>query len=157
MKLSTNDKKRILRKLVENLKDEKSPKLDMNDYIYTSGNAFHYNDAGVENYEDSKNDCNTTMCIAGRIPLVDKQYASQFTNFPLSFSPTTQRVFQFASMAHGLLIKTKSVNAVQEFRFLFDSDWTNNREQAIKRIEYYIEHEEIHPDFLAKKFNLIMK
>ena len=138
MELDKKGKKRILKGLIDNLKDESSPELNMRWYV--QNNVQEDNDKvliSIVEYNENKNRCGTTMCVAGRIPLVDKAYADSFRN--------KKNQYWFKDMADGLGFNKPDDN--DDLCFLFSGCWPNDREQAIKRIEYYIEHEEIHPDF----------
>lgn len=92
--------------------------------------------------EVSKHDCGTTACLIGWGAL---------SGIPELSGEGYESWWAYIGGVYGLHPRTDNV-----FLFLFDWEWPSDLTQGIARLDYYIEHGEVHPDFEELEYDLVL-
>ena len=98
---------------------------------------------GISTYPDKEvydkiiNECNTSACVAGHIPSSHPELVVLSDDGRIDFGKTSLNFLQ-----------NKGSDGLWEFLFL--KWWTNDKEQAIKRLLYVADNRNVHPDFIVE-------
>ena len=87
-------------------------------------------------YDKTINECETGACVAGHIPLSHLELVVLSYDGSIDSGKTS---FNF--------LQTESSDSL--WKFLFSQVWSDDKEQAIKRLLYVAENRTIHPDFFV--------
>ena len=117
------------RELAEAIK-ESGCKLDMIWYISST-------QCTKTEYDEAINICNTAACVAGHIPVSHPECIV----YPYN---KKGRLIDFGKTSLKFLDGEYSSDLWQ---FLFAEYWSNDKEQAIKRLLHVADRGEVHPDF----------
>lgn len=86
-------------------------------------------------------ECGTVMCIAGRIPLVDKEFAKAYLN-----DAGSKLDYHYTSMSEFVVDHYAIV-----WDFLFSEVWEDDIDAAIARLKHVIEFQDV-PKIFSDKY-----
>ena len=85
-------------------------------------------------YDEAINLCSTAVDVVGHIPLSNPECTVSKGVIFIDFFNTSKK---FLGLEYSSAL----------WRFLFSENWSNDKEQSIKRLLYVADRGEIHPDF----------
>lgn len=94
--------------------------------------------------EVNEHDCGTTACLIGW---------GAMSGIPELSGEGYESWWAYIEGVYGLHSR---IDNVFLFLFLFDSMWPSDLTQGIARLDYYIEHGEVHPDFEELEYDLVL-
>lgn len=93
-------------------------------------------------HEVSEHDCGTTACLIGW---------GVVSGIPELSGEGYKSWWAYIRGTYGLHSRNDNV-----LLFLFDWRWSSDLTQGIARLDYYIEHGEVHPDFEELEYGLVL-
>lgn len=122
----------VAKRIIKVLKKEKF-ELKMSDF---------FGDGSALERDKPIHECGTTLCIAGALAHLDG-YPDEYNN------PNDNDVFHYTRYSYNLLGLPSFCNSTSEeddiWDYFFGSAWPDDKEQAIKRMEYVVKHGHIMP------------
>ncbi len=126
----------LLTKLRDYLQNNPYHNLDMHLYV-----GEHSGNNSPQGYKDAVN-CGTSTCLAGLIPLVDPEFASNFVD--------THGVYRFNDMSEACAGENDPL-----WGWLFSPYWAYSVPLAIRRLEYIINGGDLSEWYTLYTFNNI--